>query len=61
MIIFVILWRIILTHSLSETSQKLNQDFGTNIMIDGYKTPFVQGSKFNKGGVAIYTKDDKCF
>ena len=43
---------------LSETSQKLNQDFGTNIMIDGYKTPFVQGSKFNKGGVAIYTKDD---
>ena len=27
-------------------------------MIDGYKTPFVLGSKFSKGGVAIYTKDD---
>ena len=43
---------------LSETSQKLNQEFSTNITIDGFKQPFTTGSKFNKGGVAIYTKEN---
>ena len=42
---------------LSETSQKLNQDFDTNITIGGCKQPFTTGSKFSKGGVALYTKD----
>ena len=37
---------------LSETSQKLNQDFDTNITIGGYKQPFTTG------GVALYTKDN---
>ena len=31
---------------LCETSQKLNQDFGTNVMINGYKNPYTTGSKF---------------
>ena len=43
---------------LSETSQKLNQGFDTNITIGGYKQPFTTGSKFSKGGVALYTKDN---
>ena len=43
---------------LSETSQKLNNDFDTNVMMDGYKQPFTTGSKFSKGGVAIYGKNN---
>ena len=46
---------------LSETGQKLNQDLDTNITLEGYKQPFSTGSKFNKGGVAIYTKDNNVF
>ena len=43
---------------LSESSQKYNQDFSTNISIDGYKKPFTLGSKFSKGGVVIYANDN---
>ena len=43
---------------LSETGQKLNYDFDTNITLVWYKQPFSTGSKFNKGGVAIYTRDN---
>ena len=39
---------------LSEKSQKLNRDFDTDVMIDGYKKPYTTGSNINKGGVAIY-------
>ena len=46
---------------LSETSQKSNQGFDPNITIGGYKQPFTTGSKFSKGSVALYTKDNiKC-
>ena len=43
---------------LSETSQKLNQDFMLNTTLEGYNQPFTTGSKFMKGGVAIYTKNN---
>ena len=45
----------------SETSQKLNQDFITNVSITGYKQPFLTGSKFTKGGVAIYGHVHECY
>ena len=44
--------------NISETSQRLNHDFTANIQIDGFKQPFVTGSNYSKGGVAIYAKDD---
>ena len=44
--------------NVSETSQKFNEDFATNILINGYKQPFVTGSKYSKGGVAIYAKEE---
>ena len=39
---------------ISETAQKLNQSYDTNITLDGYKYPYTTCSKFHKGGVAIY-------
>ena len=45
-------------NNLIETSRKLNQVFDTNITIGGYKQPFTTGSKFSKGGAALYTKDN---
>ena len=36
----------------------LNETFKCNISIEGYKTPYATGSKFSKGGVAIYAKDN---
>ena len=43
---------------ISETSQKENLNFDTNIKIDGYKQPFSLGSKTSKGGVTIYAKKE---
>ena len=43
---------------ISETSQKENIDFNTNVSIDGYHLPFVNGSKTAKGGVAIYAREN---
>ena len=40
--------------NISETSQRLNETFKCNIFIEGFAT----GSKFSKGGVAIYAKDN---
>ena len=43
---------------ISETSQRENIDFKTNIEIDGYRLPFTLGSKSSRGGVALYAKTD---
>ena len=40
-----------------ETSQKYEQDLKYNVKLDNYNPPFTTGSKFNKGGVAIYIKN----
>ena len=42
---------------ISETSQREDQNFKTNVYIDGYQTPFCLGSKTSKGGVALYAKE----
>ena len=39
---------------LSETSQKLDQDFTPNAMIQGYHNPFCTPTKSRNGGVAIF-------
>ena len=39
---------------VSETSQRKNQNFKTNITIDGFNQPYSLGSKSARGGVAIY-------
>ena len=44
--------------NISETSHKLKDKFKSNIFIEGYNSPFTTGSKFSKGGVAIYVKDN---
>ena len=44
--------------NISETSHRLNDKFKSNISIEGYKFPFTTGSKFSKGGVVIYVKDN---
>ena len=43
---------------ISETSQRENVDFMANISLEGFNTPFSQGSKTARGGVAIYTKSN---
>ena len=43
---------------ITETSQKENSSFQTNIIIDGYRQPFSLGSKTSRGGVAIYAKNE---
>ena len=37
--------------NVSETSQLINQNFSTNISLDGFKTPFFNASKSSKGGL----------
>ena len=44
--------------NISETSQKLNESFNSNLSIESYTRPFTTGSKFSKGGVAIYAKEN---
>ena len=41
---------------ISETSQRENTSFDTNVSIDGYHKPFINGSKTSRGGVAIYAR-----
>ena len=43
--------------NISETSHKLKDKFKSNIFMEGYNSSFTTGSKFSKGGVAIYAKD----
>ena len=43
---------------ISETSQRENKNFDTNVSIDGYHQPITNGSKTSKGGVAIYARND---
>ena len=42
---------------ISETSQKINNDFCSNILIPGYHPPYSIGSHSSRGGVAIYGKN----
>jgi len=44
--------------NITETSQKLNQNFKTNVSLQGYASPFTTETKSNKGGVAIYVKNN---
>ena len=44
--------------NISETSQTENQDFITNIDLEGYTKPFTTGSRSARGGVAIYVKNN---
>ena len=46
--------------NVSEISQLINQNFFTNISLDGFKTPFFNASKSSKGGGggAIFVKDN---
>ena len=44
--------------NISETSQKENIDFTTNISLNGYRAPFTIGYKTARGGVALYAKTD---
>ena len=41
---------------ISETSQREDIEFASNVHLNGYKDPVSLGSKSAKGGVAIYTK-----
>ena len=41
-----------------ETSQKTDVDFLSNISIDNYHAPYTTGSKFARGGVVIYAKNN---
>ena len=43
---------------ISETSQKNDDDFLSNISIDNYYAPYTTGSNFARGGVAIYAKNN---
>ena len=43
---------------ISETSQRENSNFDTNVFIDGYHQPVTNGSRTFKGGVAIYAKEN---
>ena len=43
---------------ISETSQKEDIDFMSNVSLVGYNNPISQGSKTARGGVAIYTKSN---
>ena len=44
--------------NISETSQKENVNFASNISLEGYSHPFILGSKTSRGGVAIYVKNN---
>ena len=44
--------------NISETSQKLNESFNSNLSSESYTRPFTTGSKFSKGGVAIYAMEN---
>ena len=44
--------------NISETSQKLNESFNSNLSIESYTCPFTTGSKFSKGGLTIYAKEN---
>ena len=44
--------------NISETSQKENCNFDSNISIDGYRQPFSIGSKTIKGGVLTYVREN---
>ena len=44
--------------NISETSQRENVDFITNVLLDGYRAPFTIGSRSARGGVALYVKSD---
>ena len=44
--------------ALTETSQKENENFKTNISLKGYQQPFSIGSKTAKGGVAIFARNN---
>ena len=43
---------------ISETSQKENMFFDSNVTIDGYRLPSSLSSKTSKGGVAIYSNNN---
>ena len=45
--------------NITETSEKKDSSFPTNVSLNGYKYPYTTSSNFFKGGVAIYIKD--CF
>ena len=44
--------------AFSETTQKENEDFQSNVFLEGFHKPYATGSKSAKGGVAIYVKND---
>ena len=43
---------------ISETSQKVNNQFAKNILLDNYQSPYTTGTKSSKGGVAIYVAEN---